>query len=430
MENIRNCWRCCLDDKEEPGRKLEQKSEKIKEEMKKGIRKGMIQGERIGLLRALAAVILCGAGLLFGSSPAFAETEMGAVYGAYVHGTGWTENYGDNTLCQAPQGGYVTAIRASLENQPAELTGTISYQVNLSGSGWLDWQENYAEAGSTETDMPLEAVRFQLTGQLAEQYDIYYSVYQNGAWTELSMNGETAGTEAMGLRVDGLRLAVRRKGSGAPEEPAGAGRVLDPAKPMVALTFDDGPSNATTRILDSLEQNGGRATFFMVGNRMSSYPSTVKRMVEMGCEPASHTWDHSFLTKMSEAQILANLNQLDDTLQSIAGVRTTLMRPPGGKINEASKAVLARRGTPAILWSIDTLDWKTKDAQRTIDTVLANVKDGDIILMHDLYETSADAAAVLIPELTNRGYQLVTVSELAGMRGGMEPGHTYSSFRP
>ena len=106
------------------------------------------------------------------------------------------------------------------------------------------------------------------------------------------------------------------------------------------------------------------------------------------------------------------------------------MRPPGGKINEASKAVLARRGTPAILWSIDTLDWKTKDAQRTIDTVLANVKDGDIILMHDLYETSADAAAVLIPELTNRGYQLVTVSELAGMRGGMEPGHTYSSFRP
>src|SRR5699024_8188696 len=120
----------------------------------------------------------------------------------------WTENYGDNTLCQAPQGGYVTAVRASLENQPAELTGTISYQVNLSGSGWLDWQENYVEAGSTETDMPLEAVRFQLTGQLAEQYDIYYSVYQNGAWTELAMNGETAGTEAMGLRVDGLRLAV------------------------------------------------------------------------------------------------------------------------------------------------------------------------------------------------------------------------------
>ena len=390
----------------------------------------MIQGERIGLLRALAAAVFCGAGLLLGSFPAFAETEMGAVYGAYVHGTGWTENYGDNTLCQVPQGGYVTAVRASLENQPAELTGTISYQVNLSGSGWLDWQENYVEAGSTETDMPLEAVRFQLTGQLAEQYDIYYSVYQNGAWTELAMNGETAGTEAMGLRVDGLRLAVRRKGSGVPEEPAGSGRVLDPAKPMVALTFDDGPSNATTRILDSLEQNGGRATFFMVGNRMSSYPSTVKRMVEMGCEPASHTWDHSFLTKLSEAQILANLNQMDDTLQSIAGVRTMVMRPPGGKINEASKAVLSKRGTPAILWSIDTLDWKTKNAQRTIDTVLATVKDGDIILMHDLYETSADAAAVLIPELTSRGYQLVTVSELAGMRGGMAPGHTYSSFRP
>lgn len=107
-----------------------------------------------------------------------------------------------------------------------------------------------------------------------------------------------------------------------------------------------------------------------------------------------------------------------------------IVRPPGGYINDASKAALAKRGTPAVLWSIDTLDWKTRNAQKTIDTVLSNVKDGDIILMHDLYETSADAAAVLIPELKNRGYQLVTVSELASYRGGMQPGHTYSRFRP
>ena len=355
--------------------------------------------------------------------------EIGAVYGAYLYGSGWTANHEDNTWCQAGAGSYVTALRASLENQPENLSGTISYQVNLSGSGWLDWQENYGQAGSTDTAMPLEAVRFALTGQLAEYYDVYYSVYQNGAWTSLVTNGETAGVEAQGLRVDGIRLAVRKKGAGEPEEPAMPVSAVDPSKPMIALTFDDGPSGATTRSLDALEANGG-ATFFMVGNRMRSYPSVINRMVALGCEPASHTWDHSYLTKLSEGQILSNLNQVDDTLQSIAGVRTVIVRPPGGYINDASKAALAKRGTPAVLWSIDTLDWKTRNAQKTIDTVLSNVKDGDIILMHDLYETSADAAAVLIPELKNRGYQLVTVSELAGYRGGMQPGHTYSRFRP
>ena len=356
--------------------------------------------------------------------------EIGAVYGAYLYGSGWTANHEDNTWCQAGAGSYVTALRASLENQPENLSGTISYQVNLSGSGWLDWQENYGQAGSTDTAMPLEAVRFALTGQLAEYYDVYYSVYQNGAWTSLVTNGENAGAEAQGLRVDGIRLAVRKKGAGEPEEPAMPVSAVDPSKPMIALTFDDGPSGATTRILDALEANGGRATFFMVGNRMRSYPSVINRMVALGCEPASHTWDHSYLTKLSEGQILSNLNQVDDTLQSIAGVRTVIVRPPGGYINDASKAALAKRGTPAVLWSIDTLDWKTRNAQKTIDTVLSNVKDGDIILMHDLYETSADAAVVLIPELKNRGYQLVTVSELASYRGGMQPGHTYSRFRP
>jgi len=199
---------------------------------------------------------------------------------------------------------------------------------------------------------------------------------------------------------------------------------------MVALTFDDGPSIYTSRILDSLEANGGKATFFMVGNRMGSYQSTVKRMVEMGCEPASHTWNHSYITKLSAGDLIANLNQVDETLNSIAGVKTIIMRPPGGYINDASKAALAQKGVPAIMWSIDTLDWKTKNAQNTVNVVLGSVKDGDIVLMHDLYEASADAAAVLIPELTARGYQLVTVSELAAYRGGMQPGHAYHSFRP
>lgn len=377
-----------------------------------------------------AAMVLGAAGMLAFTVPAYAAGEMGAVYRVYDYGIGWSQGASDNTYCTAPAGSYVTAMKATLENQPEGMTGTIAYQVNLSGSGWIDWQENYGEAGSTETNKPLEAVKMELTGELAENYDLYYSVLQSGTWTELSKNGGTAGVEGQGLRIDGIRIAVTKKDAGLPEEPKPAGRYIDPAKPMVALTFDDGPSIYTARILDSLEASGGKATFFMVGNRMNSYQSAVKRMVEMGCEPASHTWNHSYITKLSAGDLIANLNQVDETLRSIAGVSTVVMRPPGGFINDSSKAALAQKGVPAIMWSVDTLDWKTRNAQNTVNVVLESVKDGDIILMHDLYEATADAAAVLIPELTARGYQLVTVSEMAALRGGMQPGGAYHSFRP
>ena len=82
------------------------------------------------------------------------------------------------------------------------------------------------------------------------------------------------------------------------------------------------------------------------------------------------------------------------------------------------------------MWSIDTLDWKTRNTQSTVDKVLGNVKDGDVVLMHELYKQTGDAAVQIIPKLVERGYQLVTVSEMAKYRGGLESGKVYSSFRP
>lgn len=384
---------------------------------------------RRAICGAAAAVAVCFTAAGMNTKPVYAA-DMGAVYGIFEHGVGWSAYHGDQTAERAGNGTYVTAIRASLSGQPEGMSGTLSYQVNLSGSGWLDWQENYGETGTMDTNKPLEAVRMKLTGQLAENYDLYYSVLQSGTWTGLVMNGETAGQEGCGLRVDGIRIAVTAKDAGMPPEPEPEGRVIDPSKPMVALTFDDGPSKYTAGILDVLEANDARATFFMVGNRMGSYPATVKRMVDLGCEPASHTWDHTYITSLSGTALQANLDRVDQTLASIAGVQTVIMRPPGGFINDASKAALAQKGVPAVFWSIDTLDWKTRNAGQTVNTVLGNVRDGDIILMHDLYGASAEAAAVLIPELINRGYQLVTVSELASFRGGMQPGQAYHHFRP
>ena len=110
------------------------------------------------------------AGVAFTSFPAYAEEEMKAVFGMYLYGKGWDEGGMDNRYRSAPADSYVTAMKASLRNQPQGMTGTIVYQVNLSGSGWLDWQENYGQAGTADTNKPLEAIKIKLTGQLTENF--------------------------------------------------------------------------------------------------------------------------------------------------------------------------------------------------------------------------------------------------------------------
>lgn len=378
-----------------------------------------------------AAVLTAGLFTLSGTAPVHAaESGMKASYHGFFYGSGWGPVKEDNTLSTAPAGSYVTAMKATLTGQPEGMTGTIAYQVNLSGSGWLDWAENGAETGSAETEMPVEAIRVKLTGQLETNYDVYYSVLQTGEWTSWSKNEETAGVEGQGLRVDGFKISIVAKGGEVPpEQPAAKG--IDPNRPMIALTFDDGPSTAvTTRILNSLEANGGRATFFMVGNRVPGTAGVVSRMAALGCEVGNHTYDHKYLTQMGDSEIRSNLGRTNANVANASGKTPILMRPTGGNYNSASLATLKSMGMPAIMWSIDTLDWKHKNPQTTINKVLSQVKDGDIILMHDIYGTTADAAEVLIPELTARGYQLVTVSEMAALRGGMAAGHTYSSFRP
>ena len=335
-------------------------------------------------------------------------------YSAFILQQGWSAATADNNMCSAPVNSWVTAIRANLIHIPAGMQVGIRYQVNLSGSGWLSWAEDGAETGGAEGVMPLESIRMELTGSGAAGYDLYYKVLQNGSWTDWAANGASAGQEGAGLRVDPV-----------------VSHGIDPSRPMIALTFDDGPKTSVTgRILDSLQANGGRATFFMLGSNVNANAGVIKRMVDQGCEVANHTHDHKYLTKIGAEGIVSQVGSTNQKIQAVCGVSPVLMRPPGGYIDAASLNVLGSMGMPAIMWSIDTRDWQHRNAQRTIDTVLSQVKDGDIILMHDIYSTTADAAVVLIPELTARGYQLVTVSELAAYRGGIAPGHKYSQFRP
>lgn len=202
-------------------------------------------------------------------------------------------------------------------------------------------------------------------------------------------------------------------------------RKIDTRKKMVALTYDDGPSNYTSTILKVLDKYDSVATFFEVGNRIASYKSVVKKIDSMGCEIGNHTYEHKILSGCDRAQIRKQIDQTNDALKKVIGKKTIITRPPGGSHNKTIDSII---NTPIILWSIDTLDWKNRNAASVTNAVLKNVKDGDIVLMHDLYESTADASKKIIPALVKKGYQLVTVSELSDCRKAMKNGGTYSSF--
>lgn len=203
-------------------------------------------------------------------------------------------------------------------------------------------------------------------------------------------------------------------------------RKIDKNKKMVALTYDDGPSIYTPRVLKTLKENNAVATFFVVGNRVPTYSDTVKKAHDMGCEIGNHTYEHKNLTRVSEAEVKRQITKTNRNVKKVTGQAPVIVRPTGGATNANVKQWV---GMPSIIWSIDTLDWKTRNAGSTKKAVLDHVKDGDIVLMHDLYSATASASETIIPELVKRGYQLVTVSELAECRGGMKETGAYFNFR-
>lgn len=198
------------------------------------------------------------------------------------------------------------------------------------------------------------------------------------------------------------------------------------ADKYVALTFDDGPSSFTNRLLDCLEANNSKATFFMVGKEIDSFPDEVKRMESLGCELGNHTYSHVDLTTLAPEDMSAEIAGVDEDLVNLVGHGATVLRPPYGNINDSVRSTV---GTPMILWSIDTLDWETQDAGQITEAVMSQVQDGSIILMHDIFSTSVDAAEIFIPKLIEEGYQLVTIHELAKIKGTeLTTGIAYGDF--
>lgn len=201
---------------------------------------------------------------------------------------------------------------------------------------------------------------------------------------------------------------------------------IDPKRPMVAFTFDDGPGKYTDRLLDQLDKYDAHATFFMLGENAEKFPDEIKKMEKIGCELANHSMTHENLTKLNRDGILKEIGGAQTAIAKAAGYGGKLVRPPYGELNGLVKETVEM---PFVMWSLDTKDWKRKDAGQITDYVLNHLEDGDIVLMHDIHEFSVDAAVALIPQLIEKGYQLVTVSELAEARGvEMKNGEKYFQF--
>lgn len=206
------------------------------------------------------------------------------------------------------------------------------------------------------------------------------------------------------------------------------GFAYDPTKKYIAFTFDDGPSKANTKdVVNYLSNNQAHATFFMLGNNMLNNPDIVKYVLDHGHEIGSHTYSHKNLKRISLNEVQSEIEKTQTVFNDITGLDIKLLRPPYGAINEKIKESFSY---PYILWSVDTLDWQYKDSDYLYDYVINHVNDGDIILMHDIHTTTKIAVERILPELYARGYRVVSVSELANIKGmNLEPNKSYRSIR-
>lgn len=203
-------------------------------------------------------------------------------------------------------------------------------------------------------------------------------------------------------------------------------RELDPNKPMIALTFDDGPHwTNTKKVVDLLTEYNARSTFFMVGNRVEELPGVVQYVKEAGNEVASHTYSHKDLANVSEDVFWSEIRKANEAIYAAIGETPVYLRPPYGSRNEF---VMNNMPLIAVCWNVDSEDWKSKDRDTIVKQVMKDAGDGKIVLMHDIHTFTVEAVELLLPKLVAAGYQIVTVEELFYYKGvEAKPGIVYHS---
>lgn len=188
---------------------------------------------------------------------------------------------------------------------------------------------------------------------------------------------------------------------------------LDPNGKYVALTFDDGPHpEVTPRILDTLNKYDAKATFFMLGSQVEYYPSLANQVDDAGHEIGDHTMNHQDLSVLGLDQIQEEVQQSSTIIEKAIGMTPVLLRPPYGASNADVEQIASNLGHPLIMWSVDSLDWKNRNAEVVHENVMSNVASGSIVLLHDIHHSTAEALPQLLNSLEEQGYQMVTVSQL------------------
>ena len=196
----------------------------------------------------------------------------------------------------------------------------------------------------------------------------------------------------------------------------------------VALTFDDGPSGRfTQRLLDGLYDRGAKATFLLCGYRIQQYPELTRRIADEGHEIGIHGYSHKTMKNMSRRSIAQEIMDTEALLPE--GCRARFLRPPGGFLSDPVVEVARARGLPILKWSVDPRDWATGDTAAIETAVLDRIRDGDIVLLHDMSDSSVDAALAIVDRLQEQDFEFVTVSELVYLRQAkLVPGKEYTAF--
>ena len=209
-------------------------------------------------------------------------------------------------------------------------------------------------------------------------------------------------------------------------EPAPAPAAPTPApttgNKVIALTFDDGPGPYTAHLLDILDQYGAKATFFLIGSKVSGQASVVRSIQARGHQLGNHSWSHPELPKLSVDQIAGEIDRTNEAIRQATGVKPSILRPPYGAVNGVVLEQLRLRNMSSILWSVDTRDWADRNSQIVCSRAVAGARPGAVILMHDIHQTSVNAVPCILSSLKQQGYSFVTVQNLIG---DMTPGAVY-----
>lgn len=198
-------------------------------------------------------------------------------------------------------------------------------------------------------------------------------------------------------------------------------------KKLIALTFDDGPSNNTKYFIKELQKRDALVTFFVVGNRVKKYEDVLKEAYLMGNQIGSHTYSHKNLLYFNEEEITKEIEKTNEAIYNVIGTKPTIIRVPYGNINKKIRSI---SNMNHILWNVDTLDWKYKNSNRVYKEIIKHAEDGNIILLHDIFKTSVNGVLKAIDELKKQGYEFVTIDEMVYLKNiKLDKSKTYFNFK-